>query len=285
MSPLVLHSATQKQYQSFIQAPSHAVLLLGPSGSGKLALAKQMLEPILSLSPGTFDSYLYAIVSSPQEGKAIGIEVVREMEHFLSLKVPSHAKFNRAIIVEDSHKLTIEAQNALLKTLEEPPEGTIIVLTANHAQSLLPTIRSRAQAVAVKSPGIAALQNYFVDNGASSKDVTQAYAISGGLPGLMSAMLNDSDHPLKEATLKAKELLSQSTYERLVSIDNLSKQKDLTGNLLFILQQMAHVSLRTSTGPAAKKWQSILEASYEATQKLSVSAQPKLVLTDLMLNI
>ncbi len=285
MSQLVLHPVTKKQYRSFIQAPSHAVLLLGPTGSGKLSLAKELLEPILSLSPGTFDSYIYAIVSSPQEGKAIGIEVVREMEHFLSLKVPSYAKYNRAIIIEDSHKLTIEAQNALLKTLEEPPDGTIIVLTANHAQSLLPTIRSRAQAITVKSPGLEALQSHFEAGGVIAKEITQAYSISGGLPGLMSAMLNDSDHPLKEATLKAKELLGQSAYERLLSVDYLSKQRDLTINLLFILQQMAHVSLGTVTGPAAKKWQSILEASYEATQKLSVNAQPKLVLTNLMLNI
>lgn len=285
MSQLVLHPVTNNQYQSFIKAPSHAVLLLGPTGSGKLALAKELLELILGLSPGSFDNYLYAIVSSPQEGKAIGIEVVREMEHFLSLKVPSDARYNRAIIIEDSHKLTIEAQNALLKTLEEPPDGTILVLTANHAQSLLPTIRSRAQAITVKSPGLSALRSHFEANDAVGNDIAQAYAISGGLPGLMAAMLSDDDHPLKEATTRAKELLGQSTYERLLSVDYLSKQKDLTINLLFILQQMAHVSLGTVTGPAARKWQSILEASYEATQKLSVSAQPKLVLTDLMLNI
>ncbi len=285
MSQLVLHPVTTRQYQSFIESPSHAVILLGPNGSGKLALAKNLLEPILGLNPGSFDRYVYAIVRSPQDGKAIGIEVVREMEHFLSLKVPSSAPYNRAIIIEDSHKLTTEAQNALLKTLEEPPEGTIIVLTANHAQALLPTIRSRAQAIVVKTPDSDAVQSYFEAKGSGVSEIKKAYAISGGLPGLMSAMLEDQEHPLKEATSKVRELLGQSTYERLVSVDQLSKQKELTSNVLFILQQMAHVSLLTATGPTAKKWQQILESSYSAAQKLSVSAQPKLVLTDLMLNI
>ena len=41
--------------------------------------------------------------------------------------------------------MTTEAQNALLKMLEEPPAGTVLVLTVNHAQTVLPTIRSRAQ--------------------------------------------------------------------------------------------------------------------------------------------
>lgn len=270
---------------SFIESPSHAVILLGPTGSGKLTLAKNILEPILGLTPGSFDSYVYAIISSPQDGKAIGIEVVRELEHFLSLKVPSSSPYHRAIIIEDSHKLTVEAQNALLKTLEEPPEGTIIVLTANQAQALLPTIRSRAQAIIVKTPHASDIRTHFEAKGSAVKEINQAYAVSGGLPGLMSAMLEDREHPLKEATTKVRELLGQSTYERLLSVDQLSKQKELTGNVLFILQQMARVSLLTATGPAAKKWQQVLESSYNAAHKLSVSAQPKLVLTDLMLNI
>lgn len=285
MSQLVLHSVTRRQLESFSQAPSHSVILIGPTGSGKLSIAKELLENVLNLSPGTFDDYLYANVSSPQEGKAISIEVVREMRQFLSLKVPSHATYNRAIIIEDSHKLTTEAQNALLKTLEEPPDGTIIVMTANHVQSLLPTIRSRSQAINVKSPGLEALQSHFTDSGATSKDIAQAYVVSGGLPGLMSAMLGNQDHPLRAATVKARELLGQTTYERLCGVDELSKQKLLATDVLFILQQMAHVSLQTASGAAAKQWQSVLEASYEATRQLSVSAQPKLVLTNLMLSI
>ncbi len=65
MSQLVLHAVTKRQLASFNRAPSHSVILLGPTGSGKLALAKELLENVLNLSPGTFDDYLYALVSSP----------------------------------------------------------------------------------------------------------------------------------------------------------------------------------------------------------------------------
>ena len=285
MTRLIVHPATKRELEAFKNSPSHALILLGSSGIGKLALARELLETILELPAGGFEDYVYGIVAAPEDGKAIGIEVIRELEHFLSLKVPSTADYHRAIIIQDSHKLTAEAQNALLKTLEEPPVGTIIVLTADHALSLLPTIRSRSQAITVKSPGLEVLEAYFEAEGATSKEIKQAYAVSGGLPGLMSAILRDQDHPLLLATQRARELLGQSTYDRLLSVDELSKQKDLTTDLLFILQQMAHVSLQSSTGVAAKKWQSVLELSYETAQKLAVSAQPKLALTNLMLNI
>jgi len=86
------------------------------------------------------------------------------------------------------------------------------------------------------------------------------------------------------ATERARQLLSQTTYQRLLMVDELSKQRQLALDVTTILQQMAHVSLQNAKGEAANKWQAILKASYEAAEALSGSAQPKLILTKLMLN-
>ena len=107
---------------------------------------------------------------------------------------------------------------------------------------------------------------------------------SGGLPGLMSALLGQEEHPLLLATQRARQLLSQSAYERLLAVDDLAKQRPLALDVAFIFQQMAHVSLQTATGEAAAKWQAILKAGYQAAEALNVSAQPKLALTNLMLS-
>lgn len=285
MKELVLHSTTAKQMTDFMGAPSHAVLLVGPAGSGKMTLATKLSETILNLPVHGLADYPYKTVVVSEDGKAIGIEAVRELEHFLSLKVPSRAIHNRVVIIQDAHLLSTEAQNALLKTLEEPPEGTLVMLTANSEQALLPTIRSRAQTISVKRPEQASTEAYFQARNFDDKAIKQAYAISGGLTGLMCALLEQTEHPLLLATERARQLLSQSTFERLLAVDELSKQRPLALDTLFILQQMAHVSLQSATGDAATKWLAVQEASYQAVEALTTNAQPKLVMLNLMLSL
>jgi energy-coupling factor transporter ATP-binding protein EcfA2 len=284
MSDHVLHPKTQKQLLHFEETPSHAVVISGPKGSGKTTIARQLATKVLQLT-GDLNDYPYAIIVDKGKNASIGIESIREIEHFLSLRVPSNKPTNRVIIVEDSQLLTTEAQNALLKTLEEPPEGTLIILNSDNIQSLLPTIRSRVQSIAVLNPPLSELISYFEAHGNGVVEIKKAYSMSGGLPGLMSAMLSDVDHPLILATQKARELLGQSTYERLVAVDALAKDKILLQDVLFIMQQMAHVSLQSAQGPAAKQWQTVLSSSYETIQSIATSVQPKLALTKLMLSL
>jgi replication-associated recombination protein RarA len=284
MTELVLNPVTRQQLADFTATPSHAVILVGPTGSGKNTLAIKLAEAILGLKAGSFQDHPYQIVIASEDGKAIGIEAVRELEHFLSLKVPGRSTYDRAIIIDNAQLLTTEAQNALLKTLEEPPQGTFLVLTATSDQALLPTIRSRAQSISVKRPNSDNITDYFQAKNFDNTAIKQAYAVSGGLTGLMQALLEQTDHPLIQATEKARQLLSQSAYERLLMVDELSKQRQLALDTTFILQQMAHVSLQRASGDAAKKWQAVLGASYQASEALSANAQPKLALTKLMLS-
>lgn len=75
----------------------------------------------------------------------IGIDQIRELEQRLSLKA-FEAVWHVEILL-DCHRMRIEAANALLKTLEEPPDNTLLVLTTTTVSSLLPTIRSRVHLV------------------------------------------------------------------------------------------------------------------------------------------
>lgn len=86
------------------------------------------------------------------DGKSIGIDKIRELKEWMSLK-PSKGTRKTAVIFEAS-EMTIEAQNSLLKTLEEPPISALIILTALNKQSLLPTIVSRCFLKELKSQTI-----------------------------------------------------------------------------------------------------------------------------------
>lgn len=73
----------------------------------------------------------------------LGVEAAKKIRQHLSLK-PYSAE-GRIVVVESAHNLTVDAQNSLLKTLEEPPESAIIILGAEKESQLLPTILSRCQ--------------------------------------------------------------------------------------------------------------------------------------------
>lgn len=90
---------------------------------------------------------------SPDDKKkaktTIGIEEIRNLKNKIFLK-PLKSK-NKAIIIKNSEDLTVEAQNALLKVLEEPPIDTIIILTARNKDLLLSTIISRCKIIDIKN--------------------------------------------------------------------------------------------------------------------------------------
>lgn len=83
------------------------------------------------------------------DDEKLGVEAVKKIKEFFSLK-PYSAK-GKGIAILSSQKLTLDAQNSLLKILEEPPENAIILLGADSDKNFLPTILSRCQVVSLES--------------------------------------------------------------------------------------------------------------------------------------
>ncbi len=80
-----------------------------------------------------------------EKAQNIKISSIRDIRKYLSLNYESELK--RAIILHEAHKMSIDSQNAILKSLEEPPENTVFILHTSEPLKLLPTIRSRCQEI------------------------------------------------------------------------------------------------------------------------------------------
>lgn len=286
---LVLHEATKAQLEHFVAKPSHAVLLVGPDGIGKTAIAERLICELLHVPAGGLHNHPH-ITTVRAEGSSISIEAIRTLQKFLQLKTIGSAPLRRAVIVEHAQALTTEAQNAFLKVLEEPPADTVLLLTADGPRSLLPTILSRVQTIAVHTPAEADVATLMTTSGKDATVQRQAYFLSGGLPGLLCALLaGDETHPLLASVDQAKQLLQQSTFERLACVDGLSKQKEAAHGVVSALERIAEAMLSQAAakGEASriKQWHRIRKQALEAREGLEQSANAKLTLSNLFLHL
>ena len=145
----------------------HALLLHGPEGVGKERFAAVLAGALFCSRRGATlipcgecaDCALSRAASHPdlhwlripEDKKSIGVDAVREACEQLGMT--SMRSGYRVAIVSPAHSMTINAQNALLKTLEEPSPRTLLVLVTSRPSRLLATLRSRCQRVEIPRPG------------------------------------------------------------------------------------------------------------------------------------
>ncbi len=171
----------------------HGWLLTGKSGLGKLdfalAAARELVaEPGVPQPPGDHPDIL-VLTYGPKDDKAekaaadgkpydlarsIRIRQIRAMQRRLTTRPTLGSR--RAIIIHPADDLEVAAANALLKSLEEPPQGTFFLLVANRPARLLPTIRSRCRMLRFPALSDAALAAMLAEEGLPSDPAMLAAA-------------------------------------------------------------------------------------------------------------
>ncbi len=138
---------------------AHALVFAGPEGIGKRTVALTLggwlqctaggddacgeCGACRQVAAGSHPDVL--AVTIPAGKKEIGVDRARELKRFTQMRpISGHTKL---ALVDDAHMLTVAAQNALLKTLEEPPASALLILVTANPDALLPTVRSRCQRV------------------------------------------------------------------------------------------------------------------------------------------
>lgn len=282
---MLVNPLTQSRITQYLEDPAHAVALIAPHGAGKGYIAAHLTQQLLSVNDITDHPYVLSIDVRAQK---TGIDEVRNIQKFLSLTVPGKDRIKRVIILESADLLGHEAQNALLKTLEEPPKDTIIIITYANEQLILQTIRSRVSQLHVLP---ISLEQATAELSFDATSVTKAYHISSGYVGLLCALLHgESDHPITLAITEARELLKMTRYQRLSSVDRIIKNKDIEPIVLIdalyrLLNAGYHNALKSKPTAELKLMMQRLQSIEYALRDLHDNVQTKLVLSRLFLEL
>ncbi len=169
---------------------AHAYLLTGPPGSGKGRLAVRMVEmadPTPRAEPaGSLEelrSRFVSIVAPESKSRRISIDAIRGLEHVLQMAAP--AGVTKFAIVRDADRMGDGAGNAFLKTLEEPPASSRILLLSSRPEMLLETILSRC----IRVPLVGSLAPETPGEGVTAFLDLLAERAAAGAPGLSDAFL------------------------------------------------------------------------------------------------
>ena len=199
---------------------SHAQLISGEDGIGKSILAEILGKLILN---GDLNREYVDIINYRPSKASFGVDDVREIIDEVNKKPFEGDK--KVIIIHQGNKLTIQAQNALLKTIEEPPTEVYIIILCESLELILDTIKSRCEIYKLTPLTKDELYKYIAIKGYdySEEEKASAIAFSEGIPGRIDRYFSDTE--LQELRDKIVDLLLQLTNNEIEAI--LEKEEQL----------------------------------------------------------
>jgi DNA polymerase III subunit delta' len=220
------------------------------------------------------------------------VDAVRELA--VRLRMASWEGGARVAVVLDAHRMNTSAQNALLKTLEEPAAETFLVLIVPHERTVLPTIASRCLRLAFAP--LSAEQIAAVLAGRGLTDAPLRARLASGSVGRaleLDAASLEPNAPRAGERL-ARVLLEGTAAERLDAAEALGKERSDVDGALADLERVLAGALRHDAGAATEAgaelppvgWRragALLEAVHEARRAIAQNANVQLCLEDLLL--
>lgn len=227
MTSFVTHPDNQKRLAFLKEHLPQSLLLTGEQGMGLLTAARAIADKqrVAELHPqdnkGQIDS----------RNGTISVEMIRNLYDKTRAKHTSR----QIIIIDDADRMSLGAQSAFLKLLEEPNSHSYFILTAHTPGKLLPTILSRVQRITLRLATSAQTAKFIEDLGI--KDATkkaQLLFIANGLPAEVSRLATDSNYFTERAKLMAdaRTFLQADQYQQLLTVQRY--QSDKAAALLLI---------------------------------------------------
>lgn len=270
VADLLLEETTRQLLESFVRSPSHGLILTGERGVGLYTIASAMGRSVYVT--GTILHVL------PEEGKEISIEQVRA----LYAETKSLHSDGLVVIIDDCDRMSVPAQNALLKLLEEPPQHTLFLLTSHNPGTVLTTIRSRLSSIEVRRVTSSASTTFISDHVSDTNKQMQVSFLAHGRPAeIMRLATDDALFDEQAAVIRdARSFIQNSMFKRLVIVNQYS-QREKALQLLDALSNVAMFTQRRGEQVPARQYVSVSAA----IDNLHDNAHVKLQLMKLALTL
>lgn len=239
---------------------AHAFLLTGPHGVGKKSCADLIARAILCQSDEPPcgecpECKMYLAGSHPDvhivaaEGRSISVDEIRTLREKLALRPFGGGR--HIVIIRDADRLTAQAQNALLKTLEEPAGDTVFFLITDQPGAMLQTIVSRCRPLRLFPLNMEKCAQALVEKGVPAERARELAGWAQGSVGRALEMAGDEKYPeLRGKVLASLEALSAGRGEVARAVSLLGDVSKSAQNVLEIIEVAARDRMAAENGGA-----------------------------------
>lgn len=297
---------------------AHAYLFAGPPGSGRMEMANAFAQALFCEKGGNdacgeclacrkvlHGNHPDLHVISP-DGATVKIEQIRTLQRELSYR--SVGAGYKVYIIEGAETMTVQAGNSLLKFLEEPPSPVVAILLTPSAQSVLPTILSRAQLVAFVPGDREALENALVAEGKSKLLARTAVNLASGLNASRKLVEENWFADIRNVVIQlGKENPTRFTASLLQAQQQVFKT-DLSEHVEILLQLLAlwyrdmiyamtdrqnkmvfpdqeEWISKMAWSRSIQSWVTVMESALTAARRIKAHVAPQLALEQFLVNV
>ena len=227
---LAVHNTSRDLLTAYAAKPRHGLLIHGDIGVGLLTTARAIASEIAE-SPNS------TMVIMPEDGKDISIADIRQLYY----DTQSSRDSPQIIIIDDADRMSLPAQNAFLKLLEEPPRHVYFILTSHAPQALLATIESRVEAIELRRIGLEMSKQLIeAEKVSDPKKTQQLLFMASGRPAQLIRLIRSDEYFEVEAAVmrRARDIIEGSTYSRLIAVKDLATDREKARQVLAAMGEM-----------------------------------------------